>query len=121
QRFFDVTEVINEKNAPIIWEKVNAKLATGQFKTRDLITLSNVKVICTTDDPVDSLEYHIAIKELKDFDVQVLPSFRPDKALEINRATFLGWIKQLGEVTDSSITTYDALLSALEARIRFFD
>jgi len=121
QRFFDVTEIINEENAPIIWEKVNAKLATGEFKTRDLITKSNVKVICTTDDPIDSLEYHIAIKELSDFDVQVLPSFRPDKALEINRPTFLGWIKQLGEVTNSEVITYDALLSALEARIRFFD
>lgn len=121
RRFFGVDDLINEKNAPAIWEKVNAKLATGGFKARDLIQMSNVEVICTTDDPVDSLEYHIAIKELKDFDVQVLPSFRPDKALEINRATFLPWIKQLADVTDRSIDSYDALLGALEDRVKFFE
>ncbi|MGO4371731.1 glucuronate isomerase [Paenibacillus sp. MCAF20] len=121
RRFFDVQELINEKNAPVIWEKVNAKLATGSFKARDLIKMSNVEVICTTDDPVDSLEYHIAIKGLEEFDVQVLPSFRPDKALEINRATYLPWIKQLAEVSASSIDSYDALLDALADRVKFFD
>ncbi|MDQ0061054.1 glucuronate isomerase [Paenibacillus harenae] len=121
RRFFDVQELINEKNAPAIWEKVNAKLATGNFKARDLIKMSSVEVICTTDDPVDSLEYHIAIKGLEDFDVQVLPSFRPDKALEINRATYLPWIKQLAEVSARSIDSYDALLDALADRVKFFD
>ncbi|MFD0961297.1 glucuronate isomerase [Paenibacillus chungangensis] len=121
RRFFGVDELINEENAPIIWEKVNAKLATGDFKARDLIRMSRVEVICTTDDPVDSLEYHVAIKELKNFDVQVLPSFRPDKALEINRPAFRDWVAKLGEVCGSSIESYDGLLTALEARIRFFD
>ncbi|MHA6485362.1 glucuronate isomerase [Paenibacillus sp. strain BS8-2] len=120
RRFFGVEELINETNAPIIWEKVNAKLATGQFKARDLIRISGVEVICTTDDPIDSLEYHRQIKELEDFDTLVLPSFRPDKALEINRQTFLGWIEALGQVTGGAITDYAALLSALESRIRFF-
>ncbi|MCU6710363.1 glucuronate isomerase [Paenibacillus sp. J5C_2022] len=121
RRFFGVDELINEANAPVIWEKVNAKLATGGFKARDLIRMSRVEVICTTDDPIDSLEYHTAIKELKDFDVQVLPSFRPDKALEINRPAFRDWVAKLGEVSGSSIESYDGLLAALEARIRFFD
>ncbi|WP_337099760.1 glucuronate isomerase [Paenibacillus sp. YIM B09110] len=121
RRFFDVQDLINEKNAPEIWEKVNAKLATGSFKARDLIKMSNVEVICTTDDPVDSLEYHIAIKGLEDFDVQVLPSFRPDKALEINRATYLPWIKQLAEVSARQVDSYDALLDALADRVKFFD
>lgn len=120
QRFFGVHELINEANAPAIWEKVNAKLATGKFKARDLIRMSKVEVICTTDDPVDSLEYHRKIKELPDFDVQVLPSFRPDKALEISRPTFLEWIGKLGEVAGKPIDSYDALLAALESRIRFF-
>ncbi|MDQ8735851.1 glucuronate isomerase [Paenibacillus sp. LHD-38] len=121
RRYFGVNELINEKNAPAIWEKVNAKLATGQFKARDLIKMSNVEVICTTDDPVDTLEYHIAIKELEDFNVQVLPSFRPDKALEINRATFLDWVGKLGEAASARIDSYDALLDALAARVKFFD
>lgn len=121
QRYFGVYDLINEKNAASIWEQVNAKLAGGSFKARDLITMSGVKVVCTTDDPIDSLEYHIAIKELEDFDVQVLPSFRPDKALEINRQTFLEWIGKLGSVTDGTIDSYDNLLSALESRVKFFD
>ncbi|MBD0381355.1 glucuronate isomerase [Paenibacillus sedimenti] len=121
QRYFDVHEIINEKNAPVIWEKVNTKLAQGNLRARDLITKSKVTVICTTDDPVDSLEYHIKIKEIKDFQTQVLPSFRPDKALEINRATFRPWIAQLEEASGIAIRNYDDLLAALENRANFFD
>jgi glucuronate isomerase len=121
RRFFDVQELINEQNAPVIWDKVNAKLAGGAFKARDLIKMSSVEVICTTDDPADSLEYHIAIKELEDFDVQILPSFRPDKALEINRPTFLEWIGKLESAAGVTIDSYDALLSALKGRVDFFD
>ncbi|CAM4009642.1 glucuronate isomerase [Paenibacillus alkaliterrae] len=121
RRYFDVNELINKKNAPAIWEKVNAKLASGSYKARDLIKMSNVEVICTTDDPVDSLEYHIAIKELEDFNVQVLPSFRPDKALEINRPTFLEWVGKLEAAASAKLDSYEAMLDALEARVKFFD
>jgi glucuronate isomerase len=121
QRYFDVHELLNEQNAPAIWEKVNAKLNSPGFGARDFITKSDVKVVCTTDDPVDSLEYHIKIKEDKSFDCQILPSFRPDKGLEINRATFLPWIAQLAEVSGMKIENYDNLLAALESRIQFFD
>ncbi|MEF2243504.1 MULTISPECIES: glucuronate isomerase [unclassified Paenibacillus] len=120
QRFFGIYELINEKNAPAIWEQVNAKLATGNFKARDLIKMSGVEVICTTDDPIDSLEYHMAIKKLDDFDVLVLPSFRPDKALEINAPIFREWVGKLSAVSSQEISSYDELLGALEARIRFF-
>lgn len=121
RRYFGVNELINEKNAPAIWEQVNTKLATGGFKARDLIKMSNVEVICTTDDPVDSLEYHIAIKGLEDFNVLLLPSFRPDKALEINGPVFLEWVGKLGAAASCTIDTYDALLAALAARVKFFD
>ncbi|MFC0215879.1 glucuronate isomerase [Paenibacillus chartarius] len=120
QRFFGVEDIINEKNAPAIWENVNAQLNAGGFAARDLIVKSGVKVICTTDDPTDSLEYHIKIKQIPDFDCKVLPSFRPDRALEINRATFLPWIEKLGQVHGSAIATYDDLLAALEGRVNFF-
>lgn len=120
QRFFGVYDLINEKNAPAIWDKVNAKLAGDGFRARDLIVNSKVEVICTTDDPADSLEYHLLIKELPDFNVKVLPSFRPDKALEINRAGFLEWVGKLAQAAGSKIDSYDALLSALEARVSFF-
>ncbi|XEC93534.1 glucuronate isomerase [Paenibacillus tarimensis] len=120
QRFFGIYDLINETNAPAIWEKVNAQLAAGGFKARDLIVKSNVKVICTTDDPIDSLEYHLKIKELPDFDVKVLPSFRPDKGLEINRSTFLEWVRKLEQAADTKVSGYDDFLSALESRVRFF-
>jgi glucuronate isomerase len=121
QRYFDVHELLNEENAPAIWEKVNAKLTGPGFGARDFITKSDVKVVCTTDDPIDSLEYHIKIKEDASFECKILPSFRPDKALEINRATFLPWIAKLAEVSGQEVGSYDQLLAALESRVNFFD
>ncbi|WP_420829225.1 glucuronate isomerase [Aquibacillus albus] len=122
QRFFDVYDVLNEKSAPEIWEKVNAKLTSGEFRARDFIEKSKVKVVCTTDDPVDSLEYHIKLKEeAPEFDCKMLPSFRPDKGLEINRDGFQDWVKKLEQAADMSISSYDDFLSALEARVEFFN
>ncbi|WP_218033905.1 glucuronate isomerase [Paenibacillus koleovorans] len=120
QRFFGVYDLINENNAPLIWDKVNAQLSAGGFSARDLIAKSNVKVVCTTDDPTDSLEYHIQIKDIPDFDCKVLPSFRPDKGLEINRNGFVQWVQKLAQVSGQSIGNYDDLLAALESRIHFF-
>lgn len=119
QRFFGVHEVLNEKSAPIIWNKVNDQLQGEGFGAQDLIKKSNVEVVCTTDDPTDSLEYHQKIKE-SDFDVKVLPSFRPDKGLEINREGFLGWVEKLAEVSEQPIKSYDDFLQALESRVEFF-
>src|SRR5690606_37457072 len=74
-----------------------------------------------TDDPADDLRYHIALQQEQDFDVQVLPSYRPDKFLEINRATFLPWLEKLEAAVKKSITTYEQLQQALVERIEFFD
>ena len=120
QRFFGIYDILNEKNAPAIWEKANALLNSEGFGARELIKKSNVKVICTTDDAIDSLEYHIKLKEDKDFDVKVLPALRPDKAFLINNDTFIPWVEKLGQVIGKTITTYDEFLEALESRIRFF-
>ncbi|HEX9027000.1 MAG TPA: glucuronate isomerase [Clostridium sp.] len=120
KRFFGVNEVLNEKSAPAIWEKVNKMLNSDGFKVRDLIKKSNVKVICSTDDPIDSLEYHIAIKEDTSFDVKVLPTFRPDKALGINKETFKEWFEKLQEAINGKIKTYDEYLDALKKRVEFF-
>ncbi|HEX9026238.1 MAG TPA: glucuronate isomerase [Clostridium sp.] len=121
KRFFSVDEALNEKTAPDIWEKVNKMLNSDEFTVRELIRKSNVKVICTTDDPVDSLQYHLALKEDKSFDVKVLPTFRPDKALGINKPTFKEWICKLEDAIDGEIKTYDELLSALKMRVDFFN
>ncbi|MCT2197404.1 glucuronate isomerase [Paenibacillus sp. p3-SID1389] len=120
QRFFGIDKLLNEETAPVIWEQANAQLQSEGFGARDLITKSKVTVVCTTDDPADSLEYHLKIKELEGFDTLVLPSFRPDKFLEINRATFKPWLAKLEAAAGKPIQNYGALLDALRERIDFF-
>jgi len=120
QRFFGINDVLNEKSAPEIWEKVNSLLTSEGFGARDLIQKSNVHVVCTTDDPIDSLEYHLLLQEEGSFDVQVLPSFRPDKGLEINRDGYLQWVQKLQDTSGVEISSYDGFLQAMEARVRFF-
>lgn len=120
QRFFGVYELLNEKSAPEIWEKVNSLLQGSGFGARDLIARFNVKVVCTTDDPTDDLLYHAKIAELQNFGTAVLPSFRPDKGIEINRDTFRPWVKKLGEVSGQNTATYDGFLKALESRVQYF-
>ncbi len=75
KRYFDIDETLCEKNAKEIWDKVNALLEKDEYRAQGLIKMSNVEVICTTDNPYDSLEYH---KQLKDFSTKVIPAFRPD-------------------------------------------
>src|SRR5699024_2404133 len=120
QRYFGVYELLNEETAPEIWEKVNAQLTSGEFGARDFITKSKVEVVCTTDDPIDSLEYHLKIKDDQEFDVKVLPSFRPDKGLEINRDGFVEWVGKLADVSEINIGNYAELLQAFSSRIEFF-
>ncbi|WP_121609762.1 glucuronate isomerase [Mesobacillus foraminis] len=120
QRFFGIHDILNSKSAPAIWEKVNEQLTGEGFGARDLIKKSRVEVVCTTDDPVDSLEYHQKLKEDASFDVKVLPSFRPDKGLEINREGFPQWVEKLSAAAETNIVEYDDFLGALKKRIEFF-
>jgi len=120
RRYFGIEEAINGKNAPAIWEKANAVLRSDGFSVRRLIREQRVEVICTTDDPTDSLEYHTGIRELDDFDCQVLPSFRPDKGLEIRRPTFLPWVAKLEQTSGRKAGTYEQFLEALDSRIDWF-
>ncbi len=120
RRFFGIDTLLSPETAEEIWEKTNAMLATNEFTARELIKRSNVKALCTTDDPIDSLEHHIALREDTTFDVRVLPTFRPDKSFNIEKEGFAQWIAKLGEVTGREITTFAALLEALGERISFF-
>ncbi|MFS0634719.1 glucuronate isomerase [Mesobacillus foraminis] len=120
QRFFGIHDILNSKSAPAIWEKVNEQLTGEGFGARDLIRKSRVEVVCTTDDPIDSLEYHQKLKEDASFDVKVLPSFRPDKGLEINREGFPQWVEKLSAAAETNIAEYDDFLGALKKRIEFF-
>lgn len=119
QRFFGVDEELNEATAPEIWEKVNALLNKDGFGARGFIEKSNVKVVCTTDDPVDSLEYHKRLQE-EDFSVKVVPGFRPDKALEINRKGFSTYVATLEKASNIKIKTYDDFQKALQNRVEYF-
>jgi len=120
KRYFGVEELLNEKTAPAIWAKVNALLAGGALSARDFITKSDVKVVCTTDDPIDSLEYHRLIKADPTFDVAVFPAFRPDKAFGVQLPTFPAYVEKLAAAAGIDIKAYDDLLAALENRIDFF-
>jgi glucuronate isomerase len=120
RRYFGIDEMINEANAPLIWERANALLQSDHFSVRRIIQEQRVRVICTTDDPTDSLEYHEGIKALDDFDCLVLPSFRPDKGLEIRRSTFVPWVKKLEEACGLQVKGYEQFLAALDSRIEHF-
>ncbi|CAH1194930.1 Uronate isomerase [Paenibacillus auburnensis] len=119
RRFFGVSELLNEDSAPAIWEQVNRKLAEPEFTRRGLIRSSRVKTICTTDDPADSLEYHKLLKE-SEKDFSVFPTFRPDKALNIDAPGFPAWLTSLEKAAGTPVTTYAELLDALRARVEFF-
>ena len=90
------------------------------MSVRKIIRQSNVTLICTTDDPVDSLEWHKKIAEDDSFDVQVLPAWRPDKAMNIEKVTYLDYIAQLSDVSGIKVDTFAALKKALSNRMDFF-
>ena len=113
QRFFDIDLVLNEKNAPEIWERANKKIAEGGFSARNLIARSNVDCIGTTDDPADSLEYHFLLQKDDSFKTRVVPTFRPDNAVNIEKPTFADYIKALGASYDKEIKNFDDLKEVL--------
>ena len=112
KRYFDIDEPLTEESAERIWNKCNECLATPEFSAQNLIKRSNVAVICTTDDPADTLEYH---KALEGFSTKVLPTFRPDKAVDIEKATFVPYIESVGVKSFSELTAW------LKERICYFD
>lgn len=120
-RVFDVYEVLNPSSAPAIYHECTAKLQTDEYRGQALMNRFNVKVVCTTDDPADSLEYHKQIKE-NPFGVKVLPTWRPDKALAVeNPAQYSEYIKSLAAAAGCVINNYQDLLDALRKRQDFFE
>ncbi len=120
RRYFGIEEIVTAKNAEIIWEKANKVIEETQMSPSKLINSSNVETICTTDDPADSLEYHIAIKEKGHINAKVLPTLRPDFALNIDKPTFAPYIKRLESVCTREINSFDELTAAIYERIDFF-
>ena len=120
QRYFDVHDVLDGKSARKIFDSCSAKLQTPEYSVRSLLRKMNVATICTTDDPVDSLEYHIQLKK-DGFEIPVLPAFRPDNAMNVdNPEKFNAYIKRLEGATDVSISNFNDFLFALENRHDFF-
>ncbi len=120
QRYFGVTEILNPSSAKGIYEQCSAMLQEPSFATQGLIQKMNVRVICTTDDPIDNLEWHQKIKD-SNFDVKVFPAFRPDKAMEVNNTSnFTLYVKKVEEATNTSISNLHDYLSALKSRHDFF-
>lgn len=120
KRYFGIEELLNEKTASKIWNKCNVMLNSGEFSARKLIEKSKVEVICTTDDPIDLLNFHKVIAEDDSFKTKVLPTFRPDKGINIDLETFIPWINKLEDIVCYKITSIDDLFCALEERIDYF-
>lgn len=118
QRYFDYKGVLNKNTAEEVWNLCNEKLA--QMSVRNIIKKSNVTHICTTDDPVDSLEGHRQIAEDSTFSVKVYPSWRPDKAMNLEKQDYLQYLDKLSSVSGISIDSFDMLMKALKERMKFF-
>ncbi|MGN6264614.1 MAG: glucuronate isomerase [Ginsengibacter sp.] len=120
QRYFDIHEILNPESAKKIYDECTEKLQTKDYSVRNLLRKMNVKVVCTTDDPTDSLEYHQKIKD-DNFEIKVLPAFRPDKAMNVDNAVdFNNYVTKLEAVSGIKITGLHSYLDALKQRHDFF-
>jgi glucuronate isomerase len=120
QRYFDVHELLNADSAENIYDECTARLKTTEYSVRNLLRKMNVKVVCTTDDPTDSLEHHQKIKE-DGFEIKILPAFRPDKAMNVDSANdFNAYLTKLEAVSNTNIASYSNYLDALKNRHDFF-
>ena len=120
QRYFDVNEILSPKTAKAVYEQCTAKLQTPAYSVQNIITKMNVEVICTTDDPIDNLEYHQKIKQ-SGWPVKVYPAFRPDKAMNADDPKALNeYITKLEAVSDTAVGTYADYLKALKQRHDYF-
>lgn len=122
KRPFGITDVLlNPATADDVWKRANALLQKKEFSPRGIMTQANVKLVVTTDDPVDSLEYHAMIKKDQAFGIKILPAFRPDKAMAAeNPAEFKVWLAKLEAASGMSITTYYSFIEAIKKRHTFF-
>ena len=118
QRYFNIYEPLTPDTCQTIWEKGNERLKS--LSARAIIAKSNVKVICTTDDPADDLRWHKLIKEDTSFTCKVLPAFRPDKAMNIDKPGFADYLARLGEAAGLKIDSLEQLKEALRRRLDYF-
>ena len=120
RRYFNIDRLLNPDSAKVIYKTCNTLLNTDGFSTKNLLRKMNVEIVCTTDDPIDTLEYHKKISD-DNFDIKVLPTFRPDKAMAIeNPVTYNQYLNKLGKSTGLDIISFAELIDALKKRHDFF-
>ena len=120
RKYFGYQGVLNSKTAEEVYDLCNKVLQDPATSVRSLIKSSNVTLICTTDDPVDTLEWHDKIKEDTSFDVKVLPAWRPDKAKNITKPEFTSYLETLSDVSGVKIDSFASLKDALRVRLDYF-
>ena len=121
QRYFGYTGILNSETAEEVWNLCNAKLQEDSMSVRNLIKQSGVTLICTTDDPADDLSWHKVIAADDTFDVKVLPAWRPDKAMNLEKPDYADYLAKLGEAAQMEIKTFADLKEALKKRLAFFE
>ena len=120
KRYFGYDGILGPDTAEDVWNLCNQKLATSALSVRGIIARSNVKLICTTDDPVGSLRWHKTIREDKTCKVKVLPAWRPDKIINIDKPTFVPYLQELSKASGTAIRKVEDVYDALSKRMDFF-
>jgi glucuronate isomerase len=121
KRYFGITELLSSETAKEIWEQARAALSGPEMSCRGLLRSSRVRLLCTTDDPTDTLEHHAALRADPSFDVQVLPAWRPDRGMAIeNPAAFNAWVDLLAERANVDVIDFASYIEALRRRHDFF-
>ncbi len=118
-RYFGITDLLNEKSAEKIWDITQEKLNSDGYSCRGLLKKVNAELVCTTEDPLDTLEYHQQLAK-EDFGVKVSTAFRPDKAILISADGYIGYLSSLGKVSGVEINSFSTLSEALRNRIQYF-
>ena len=118
-RYFDENHLLKPETAASIFDNLNEKMNTPQYSVQNLLRKMNVEVVCTTDDPLDSLEFHQKYN-LQKADMKMLPAFRPDKFILIDNPNFSKFIEKLGEIVGFELRSFEDLLKALKVRADFF-
>lgn len=120
KRYFGIEDLLSPNTAQYIYQLGSETLASPHYRVQGLLKKMNVEVVCTTDDPIDSLEHHLAIKKTP-FGIQIIPAFRPDKAYAVEHPlSYTAYLKQLSEVAQVEIKDFDSLMLALSHRIEYF-
>ncbi len=120
QRFFGYNGVLSAKTADEVWNLCNEKLHQPEYSARGLIAMSNVETICTTDDPIDDLRWHKLMMEDATLKVNVLPAWRPDKAVNIEKPDFMAYIAKLADAAEMEIKSFADVKEALAKRMEYF-